>query len=189
VLIAGDGRICFSNTGATAVLREEDGLLGEGARLRAAVREDDARLQRLIANACGLTEDVLRGGGTMAVRRPSGALSLTLEVLPLGETAPGCGRSAARAAVYISDPCAEHTGSKRMLAQAFGLTPMEAQVCLLLLEGGSLKTVAQQLGVSHNTVRTHLAHVFDKTGVRRQAELVKLLVSAMPGTRSCRGPG
>jgi DNA-binding CsgD family transcriptional regulator len=32
------------------------------------------------------------------------------------------------------------------------------------------------------TVRTHLAHVFDKTGTRRQAELVRLILQSRPAT-------
>jgi DNA-binding CsgD family transcriptional regulator len=34
--------------------------------------------------------------------------------------------------------------------------------------------------VSRNTVRTHLAHLFAKTGTSRQAELVRLLMLARP---------
>jgi DNA-binding CsgD family transcriptional regulator len=35
------------------------------------------------------------------------------------------------------------------------------------------------LGVSEPTVKTHLQHVFQKTGMGRQAELVKLVASYM----------
>jgi Bacterial regulatory proteins, luxR family len=41
------------------------------------------------------------------------------------------------------------------------------------LGGGPL--VAQDLGISETTVRTHLRHVFQKTGTHRQADLAKLV--------------
>jgi len=43
--------------------------------------------------------------------------------------------------------------------------------------------VASRLGISLATARTHLAHVFDKTGTRRQAELVRLLLRSQPAVR------
>ncbi len=40
---------------------------------------------------------------------------------------------------------------------------------------GSISTLADALGVAESTVKFHLRKLFDKTGVRRQAELVKLV--------------
>ena len=39
--------------------------------------------------------------------------------------------------------------------------------------------VAPALGISETTVKTHLQHVFDKTGINRQADLVKLVAGYM----------
>jgi DNA-binding CsgD family transcriptional regulator len=39
---------------------------------------------------------------------------------------------------------------------------------------------AQALDVALTTVRTHLAHIFDKTGTSRQAELVRLAPPSAP---------
>jgi DNA-binding CsgD family transcriptional regulator len=49
---------------------------------------------------------------------------------------------------------------------------------MALFEGQSLRDAAETLGLSIFTVRAHLAHIFDKTGVGRQAELVALLTRA-----------
>ena len=43
--------------------------------------------------------------------------------------------------------------------------------------GADLKQVSEELSVSVDTVRTHLKHVFDKTGTHRQAELVRTLLT------------
>jgi DNA-binding CsgD family transcriptional regulator len=42
------------------------------------------------------------------------------------------------------------------------------------------------LGVSQSTVKTHLGHLFEKTGTRRQAELVKLTAGFEIPERSVR---
>jgi DNA-binding CsgD family transcriptional regulator len=51
------------------------------------------------------------------------------------------------------------------------------------LETDGLQAAADRLGISLATARTHLAHVFDKTGTRRQAELVRLLLRSQPAIR------
>lgn len=58
---------------------------------------------------------------------------------------------------------------------AFGLTPSEATLALHLADGGDMGGYAATRGISRNTARNQLQMVFDKTGGRRQAELVKLL--------------
>ncbi len=57
----------------------------------------------------------------------------------------------------------------------FDLTPAEARITGLLVEGQSVATIARAQAVTENTVRMHLKSVFAKTGVSRQSELVSLL--------------
>ncbi len=46
---------------------------------------------------------------------------------------------------------------------------------MLIVEVGGVPEVAPIFGVSEPTVKTHLRHVFNKTGTKRQADLVKLI--------------
>jgi DNA-binding CsgD family transcriptional regulator len=73
--------------------------------------------------------------------------------------------------------------TERALVQTFGLTSTEARVARLVATGQGLDAAAHELGVSRNTVRTHLARVFGKTGTKRQAELTSILHSAFPPVR------
>jgi DNA-binding CsgD family transcriptional regulator len=66
--------------------------------------------------------------------------------------------------------------TKEYLRRRFGLTLAEANVALEVLNGDGRGAVAARLGISMTTVRTHLSSIFEKTGVRRQAELVRLLM-------------
>jgi FixJ family two-component response regulator len=48
---------------------------------------------------------------------------------------------------------------------------------MALAQGLSGKKAADMLGISEPTVRTHLKHIFSKTGTFRQAKLLQLLQS------------
>ena len=61
------------------------------------------------------------------------------------------------------------------LTQFFGLTVTEARLAIFLVNGGSLAEYAAENQVSRNTARNQLQQIFQKTHVRRQAELVALL--------------
>jgi DNA-binding CsgD family transcriptional regulator len=52
-------------------------------------------------------------------------------------------------------------------------------VLVAIVEIGGVPEVAPVLGISETTVKTHLQHVFEKTGVSRQADLVKLVAGFM----------
>jgi DNA-binding CsgD family transcriptional regulator len=58
------------------------------------------------------------------------------------------------------------------LQDRFHLTRSEARVVVHLVQGSSLKSSAQTLGVTYETVRSYLKSAFLKTGTHRQAELV-----------------
>lgn len=61
------------------------------------------------------------------------------------------------------------------LSQFFGFTGAEAKLATFLMAGGSLSSFAKENGISRNTARNQLQVIFQKTNVRRQAELVALL--------------
>ena len=58
----------------------------------------------------------------------------------------------------------------------FGFTPAKTIFALEITEGDGRKATAERLGISVGTARSHLSKIFDKTGVTRQAKLVRLLL-------------
>jgi len=62
---------------------------------------------------------------------------------------------------------------------SFHLTPTEGRLVVHLVQGASLKSSAEALGVTYETARTVLKSVFQKTGTHRQAELVLRVLHAM----------
>jgi DNA-binding NarL/FixJ family response regulator len=53
-----------------------------------------------------------------------------------------------------------------------GLSEREREVLGLLVAGASNKGIAHQLGLSENTVKAHVSHIFDKLDVQSRAEAV-----------------
>ena len=76
------------------------------------------------------------------------------------------------------DPSPSTPAWLQSLRRHHGLTFAEARVLGLLATGQDAGTMAGTLGVSLATVRSHLRALFDKTGCRRQAELVRLVLGA-----------
>jgi len=49
------------------------------------------------------------------------------------------------------------------------------RVFAAIIDVGGISAVAETLGVSEATVKTHLQHLFEKTGMRRQIDLIRLI--------------
>lgn len=54
------------------------------------------------------------------------------------------------------------------------LSARELEVIRLLVSGASNKEIATALGLSENTIKTHLSRIFDKLGARSRAEVVAI---------------
>lgn len=59
--------------------------------------------------------------------------------------------------------------------EAQTLSPREAEVMALLVQGLHNRGIAEELGISHRTVEVHKARVLEKLGVRSVVELVRLV--------------
>ena len=90
------------------------------------------------------------------------------------------------AAALVLTPVAAPSAPPVELVQSlFDLTPAEARVARYLVSGQSVDDMTDASGVSHNTIRTHVRCVLQKTGCHRQSEVVALL----SGVSLTRSPG
>jgi DNA-binding CsgD family transcriptional regulator len=81
----------------------------------------------------------------------------------------------AAAALFIRKAALVTSSRPEVISKAFNLTPMELRVLLAIVEVGGVPRVAAALGVADTTIKTHLGRLFEKTGAKRQADLVKLV--------------
>jgi DNA-binding CsgD family transcriptional regulator len=81
--------------------------------------------------------------------------------------------------IYMGDLQRQRHAPEHAVAQLFGLTPSEALVATLLANGYSLAEAAEKLQLTENSVRTYSKKIYAKTGVKRQAELVCLVLKSV----------
>lgn len=144
------------------------------------LRFDDAEVgSRVDAALIAAARGQNSSGATIALRT-SDSRAFAMEVLPL--TSPIRQKSAGRAvlALFIQEIGAIEPLPGEVLVKLYGLTPAETRLLVLLAQNMTLREAAATLGVSEATVKTHLQHLFAKTGTSRQAEVIKLAMSALP---------
>jgi DNA-binding CsgD family transcriptional regulator len=113
------------------------------------------------------------------VSRPSGKRSFTLFVRSLHGTQASNDSQSAAALVLILDPEPPAQSAEIELRQLFGLTSCEARLANLLMNGEPLSECCDRMGIRSSTARMHLGNLFAKTGVKRQGQLVSLLLKSI----------
>jgi DNA-binding CsgD family transcriptional regulator/PAS domain-containing protein len=86
-----------------------------------------------------------------------------------------------RLLVVIDRPVSSAPPLAENIMSRFGITISELRVLLLLIDAKSVKDIATDLGLSHNTVKTHISHMFQKTGTNSQRGLLKSVSAATHG--------
>lgn len=76
--------------------------------------------------------------------------------------------------LFHNEPRASEFIPNERAQSSLGITERERQVLQLLADGRSNKEIAAQLGLSPNTVKTHVARLFDKLRVARRTEAILL---------------
>jgi len=179
VLVDAQARPVFINRRARELLETGDAVVVEDGALSAVNAEDGRRLQALIGS-CSLDRPE-RIGGEMNLMRPAGRLPLHVQVTPVGSewtenAVPLASGWRSSAMVLIIDPELGVRAQHEALRERYGLTRAEAAFALEIVKGDGRRATAERLGITDGTARSHLTKIFDKTGVSRQAELVRLLL-------------
>ncbi|HVY57061.1 MAG TPA: LuxR C-terminal-related transcriptional regulator [Xanthobacteraceae bacterium] len=171
--------IVLANAAGQAMLEHGRILRAVQGKLTPLDRSAEAALRDLVG-ACAAGGDEAIGIKGIAV--PLGATTdgyCLAHVLPLTS---GARRKTARdysavAVVFARCTPLDLAASCDTIARVYQLTPSELAVLRAVVETAGVRAIAAELGISDSTVKTHLQHVFDKTGTRRQADLVKLVAA------------
>jgi len=176
-----NGMVVLSNCHAEAMAFASDGIKVAQGRLRANDSTCDWQMQKVISGAVAAgTGNGLSPGGSLLLQRQSENPPLRVTAAPF--RAPlVIGSPPIAALVFVSDPAKAPLSRSAVLRALYGLTPAEGRVADALLEGMEIREAAGRLGTTLETARLHVKRILAKTGVSRQAELVRLMVS-LPGT-------
>ncbi|WFU18580.1 helix-turn-helix transcriptional regulator [Bradyrhizobium sp. CB3481] len=165
-------RILHLNAAARRLLAAEEVLCSRGGRLVACDPQANRSLR--LAVTADSPADVMPA--PLALIAANGIRRVGY-VRPLKTAARAYdGRSQeAVAAVLVYKAGMECPRPPDIIARSYNLTPTELRVLLAIVDVGGTPQVAATLGIAPSTVRTHVGRLFEKTGTRRQAELVRLV--------------
>jgi DNA-binding CsgD family transcriptional regulator len=174
VLTGPTAEVMHMNRAARTIVSASDGLVLNRNRMGASRASEGRTLVELVRRAS--SEDLGHDAGTRVVQitRSNGRPLMCL-VAGLRQPQAEEGRAAPDVAVFVTDPDAFHSPAYEVLRELYDLTPAEARLARLLARGRSLREAARLHTVALSTVRTQVKGVLQKTGTRRQAELVALM--------------
>jgi DNA-binding CsgD family transcriptional regulator/PAS domain-containing protein len=182
IVLDESGSVLQLNPVARDILDSNDGLKLVGGRLEATYPSDNRELSRLVRDAFQRARQGDSGhcnAAALSISRPSGQVSLgvVVELIPSQERVEGKGQPTV--VVYVRDAVGKSLVSNLATAQLYNLTPAESALALELANGLSLEEASEALNIRRNTARAHLRSIFSKTGVRRQTELVRILLNSV----------
>lgn len=162
--------IVWKNDAGRRILEANDGLCAVEGRLKASTPSGRRRLAEIVARLRESGAALGCSGGI--IPRPSGWLGYQVMVKTTDTTAPipPC------ATIFVADPARDLDEVEPCLMQMYALTASEAAVAGAVARGMDLNQIGKHRGASRGTVRVQLRQVFEKVGVRRQVDLVRLVL-------------
>jgi DNA-binding CsgD family transcriptional regulator len=172
VLLDPRRRVRDANTLARRVIGDGNGVRVRGGRFAFTDAALDGRLSKMIeAYVDGRDDDLnpiaaqVRHGSSPPYRVVVAPVPSQVDTRPIAFV------------VLIYGPLQRRDIPLELLGEVYGLTPAQAEVARSLYAGHSVEETAAALGLSPNTVRTHLKAIFTRCEVKSQRELLHLLAS------------
>jgi DNA-binding CsgD family transcriptional regulator/PAS domain-containing protein len=188
-LTASDGSVVYMNNAAQRQVKAAGAIRLVNNRLSPVDPAARAALTKAIQDAGSDSPEIDMSEHSVAIPDGSGG-GYVASLLPIeGGQRRGIFESfAASVAVFTQDPIQVPLLPGEAFARLHKLTGSELRVLLALSQGLGGMEVAGMLGISEPTIRTHLQHLFTKTGTTRQADLLRLLHNSTPPIRTLRSP-
>ena len=176
-LVDSGGCIMHANRSGATLLADSEIVTRRDGRLHALDPHADRTLQGILVAAKTADETAFGPKGATFLMISRDGARYAAHVLPLlkgnlRKPRPG---HAAAIGIFVQRACMHRPGVADALAERFRLTPTELRVLFGVVEIGGAPDVARVLGMAEGTVKTHLKRVFLKTGISRQADLVKIV--------------
>ena len=152
-----------------------DGVQIRGGRLGSWHDDADRRLAAAVHKALHHDDALREPFSAVVLPRRNGGRPLVARVVPVVGRAHDILHLASAIVTLTDLDGASSTLPELLLEQAFGLTPAEARLAAEIGAGRSLPEIARDRKISHETLRSRLKVVFDKTGTARQTDLALLV--------------
>lgn len=168
IYLEADGTVIWSSRAARDALETDDDVVIRNGKLRIRDGKSNDALQAAISWAARQDVSLLSAQGAMPIVHDAG------EGLPMRVWWVLVGDGAIVFSIGTRD-----LDERRLDAAAavFGLSPAQKQLAAHIASGRSLPEIAETMGITANTARTHLDRIYEKVGVRTQPALVRVLLS------------
>ena len=170
----------YINPTAKSIINQHPALQMHDGDLVLINSEDEKHLRKTIIDTAEIDpDDSWKQSVAIGITHPDIESPLPLLVTPMHAhmITSDLDYEGARVAVFLSDPNLQQPISVDSLVSVYNLTPSESQVAISLANGHSIDKIAKSSNHSAHTIRSQLKSVFRKTGVARQSELIKLLLT------------
>jgi DNA-binding CsgD family transcriptional regulator len=180
IFVDSESRVLLADDVAETILQADNGLTVSNGRLRTATSDGTARLRAMVqAAASTASGNGPHSGNAIGLpRRRLVGPPLAVLVCPWHGNPVAFGIPGPAVLIFVEDPCLSPKSGAAGAAMLYNLTPAETRVLEAILNGQRLSDHAAAAEVSIATARTHLSAIFAKTGQRRQADLVRLILSS-----------
>ncbi|GAB4522590.1 MAG: hypothetical protein Tsb0019_24410 [Roseibium sp.] len=165
-VVDANGKIVYFNESADEVLKSHRGIVVDrngsvvvtGSQARSDFRDAVKKA----------AEEMDASPKFVTVSDPDDLELLMAVIMPVGQ---------GRAAIMFTVPGRFEPPSIDSLVELFGLTRVEAVLARTIASGGTVEDAAANCKVTHETARTYLKRIFQKLGVRRQVDMVQLILT------------
>lgn len=173
LVVSKNGEIVVCNRACSALLDAQDGISATKGFLR--VHDDTA--QRAISSCVSEVCLTARGesghsGTALQVPRRGIETPLVAVVSPLRDAEVELEKNLTGALITFIDPASPVRTQTEFVSAAYGLTKTESNVARMMLEGLSNREIAEHLGVSTETIKSHVSSVLGKSGCRTRVAFV-----------------
>jgi DNA-binding CsgD family transcriptional regulator len=168
------GKLIDANKEFLDILGRDDGISLTYGNICITSKSIDTRFKKAVEEICDTSSD--SGTDFIKIPRVIGRGYYILSVSPMCASSfstPSILRGVSL--VSIVDLDAKPLINLQVLQNLFGLTAAEARVAASIGSGNDLSDTAKMYGISVGTVRNQLKKIFNKTGVNRQPDLVRLI--------------
>ena len=180
VVLGEDGCAQTISQAAARLLGPQNGLeIMRDGQLRGTPAAADAELRRALQAAAVPAQALQPHRGSVQTQGSAGGLHVEVVALPNAE-----GAAPRRVALMLSQRGAGVANLQQALQALYRMTPSEAALTSALAGGATLVQVAEQRAVSIHTVRTQLRSAAAKAGAKRQADLVRIVLTGPAARRA-----
>ncbi len=180
ILYDNNARPVYINPTAQAIIDGHPAMGLDNGDLILMDSEDEKNLRKTIIETAEIDpDDSWKQSVAIGITHPNVEAPLPILVTPMHAhlITSDLDYEGAKVAVFLTDPNLQQPISVDNLVSVYSLTPSEAQVAISLANGHSIDEIAKNSHHSAHTIRSQLKSVFRKTGVSRQSELIKLLLT------------